>query len=183
MDYHLTAMIIEGGRAFSLIEDPNLRLAIKLAKAIPTSYVPPSRHKLVEDYLPMMYKQRMAINMSQLEQHKEIFGLGVYLDGATIKKMPLYNFLACGAYNTNAVLEIKDCSSQMATGGKKDAKFLADILEKHLLNLDPTHECVDYVIMDGASNVQKAGRILANRYPRLTPIHGAEQPCGVALLL
>jgi hypothetical protein len=95
MDYRLSAMIIEGGRAFLLIEDHNLRLAIKLAKAIPPSYVPPSCHKLVDDYLPMMYNQRMATNMGQLQQHKEIFGLGLYCDVATIKKMPLYNFLAC----------------------------------------------------------------------------------------
>jgi hypothetical protein len=33
---------------------------------------------------------------------------------------------------------------------------------------------VDLVLFDGASNVQKAGRILAIHHPRITVVHGAE---------
>lgn len=35
-------------------------------------------------------------------------------------------------------------------------------------------DSIDLVIFDGASNVQKAGKILEARYPRLSVVHGAE---------
>ena len=74
----------------------------------------------------------------------------------------------------HAVLEIKDCSSQMASGGTKSAEFIADLMAKHIDHLDPKQTCVDLVLFDGAANVQKAGRILEAKYPRVTSIHGAE---------
>ena len=35
-------------------------------------------------------------------------------------------------------------------------------------------KCTDLVIFDGASNVQKAGQLLAAKFPHITVIHGAE---------
>jgi hypothetical protein len=121
LDYALTALIIEGGRCFSMADDPQLPVILNLAKAVPGTYKPPNRNKIVDTYLPMMYEQVVADSTESLQLHKDIFGLGLHCDGATIKKMPLHNFLACGAYNSKAVLEIKDCTDRMAKGGKKDA--------------------------------------------------------------
>ena len=60
-------------------------------------------------------------------QDIDIFGLCFYGDGATVKRMPLHNILASGAHHTTAVLEIVDCTSHMAAGGKKDARHIASL--------------------------------------------------------
>ena len=93
---------------------------------------------------------------------------------ATIKKIPLYNFLASGLNITKAVLSIVDCSEQVANGFKKDAEFLSNELIKHIEKLDPENTRVDLVLFDGASNVQNTGKILMEKYPRITSVHGAD---------
>jgi hypothetical protein len=62
----------------------------------------------------------------------------------------------------------------MSSGGKKDATYVAKLFEPHLEQLDPHKNSVDLFYFDGASNVQKAGRILCAKYPRATCLHGAE---------
>jgi hypothetical protein len=160
MDYIVTAFILEGGLPFSTVNNPNLARMITHARTLPANYVPPNRQKISCPYMDIMYDQRLRANEEKLNQHSEIFGLGLYCDGATIKKMPFYNFLACGAYIPHAVLEIKDCTEQMATGGRKTATFLAEVMAKHINKLDPYQTSADSVYFDGASNVQKAGRLL-----------------------
>ena len=67
--------------------------------------------------------------------------------------------------------EIVNCSKQMAAaGGKKDAYYLSSLCILHIEELGN----IDLVIFDGASNVQKAGDILASKYPRISCIHDAE---------
>ena len=179
MDYALGAFIIEGGLPFRLIEDRNLVNIIKLSKTVPFAYKPPTRKRLTDELLPLIHKQRQTANLALLEKDKDIFGIQLYGDGATIKHKPLFNFLAAGGHVSNFILEIRDCSPQMASGGKKSAEYLAGIMEEHLKTLDPTGECCDFVLMDGAANVQKAGRILAARHPRITSIHSSEH--GITL--
>jgi hypothetical protein len=174
MDYLVTAFILEGGLPFSTVLNPNLKRLISQARMLPSKYTLPTRQKIGGPYMDILYDQRLASNEATLLRDKEIFGLGFYCDGATIKKTPLYNFLACGAHMPHAVLEIKDCSHQMAIGGSKDAKFISDVMIKHINHLDPYQIATDIVLFDGASNVQKAGRILENHYPRVTCVHGAE---------
>ena len=50
-------------------------------------------------------------------------------DGTTIKSVPLVNDLAAGVNNPFALLNIADCTSHMAAGGKKDAKYIAQIVQ------------------------------------------------------
>jgi hypothetical protein len=109
-----------------------------------------------------------------LEKDAAVYGLALYGDGATVKRMPLLNILASGAHLTTAVLEITDCTGHMSAGGKKDATYIARLFEPHLKTLDPTKKVVDLLYFDGASNVQKAGQILCAKYPRVTCLHGAE---------
>jgi hypothetical protein len=159
MNYLVTAFILEEGLPFSIVGSKNLSRIIAMAKLLPTKYNLPNRQKISGDLMDILYEQRVKNNEVQLQIEANIYGLGLYCDGATIKKMPLYNILACGVHMPHAVLEIKDCSSQMASGGTKSAEFIADLMAKHI---------------DGAANVQKAGRILEAKYPRVTSIHGAE---------
>ena len=57
---------------------------------------------------------------------------------------------------------------------EKDAHYIALLFETHLLVLDPQKTLVDLFFFDGASNVQKAGRLLSVKYPRAVCLHGSE---------
>lgn len=67
------------------------------------------------------------------------------------------------------------------TGGFKDAQFIAKHAIPFIQKIEGEtdrhgdHEgVVDMVYFDGASNVQKAGHIIACRFPRISVAHGAE---------
>jgi hypothetical protein len=62
----------------------------------------------------------------------------------------------------------------MVEGGKKDALYIASQFDPWIKKLDPSHTRMDCVFFDGASNVQKAGRVLEAKFPRLQVVHGAE---------
>ncbi len=86
---------------------------------------------------------------------------------------PLLTLLAASPNNSSALLEIVDCTSQMAIGGKKDATYLASVvrpyitaIEAHANTRRQKHQAVvDLVQYNGANNVQLSGRILARHHP------------------
>ena len=43
-----------------------------------------------------------------------------------------------------------------------------------LMKVDPHKDCFDFVTFDGAANVQKAGRIIEARFPKVEVIEGVE---------
>ena len=94
-------------------------------------------------------------------------------DGATVRGMPLMNVLVTTP-NASSVLDIIDCTDHMEVGGKKDAKYIADIFEEHIEALDPKGVHLNAVLFDGASNVQKAGRLIEAKYPQVSVLHGVE---------
>ncbi len=120
--------------------------------------------------------------MRTLLLKSRIFGVTIYGDGATITNTPLINILAASHKNPSALLEIVDCTSQMAFGGKKDVTYHASVvrpyitvIEVHANTRHQKHQVVvDLVQYDGANNVQLSGRILARHHPRITICHGAE---------
>jgi len=71
-------------------------------------------------------------------------------------------------------VSIQDCTEHMAEGGKKDASYVADLVEVKVLEYDPHKLCTDLFFFDGASNVQKAGEVLMARFPRTFCYHGGE---------
>ena len=73
-------------------------------------------------------------------------------------------------HNHNALLEIVDCTDHCAEVNKKDAQYIADTMKPHIIKIDPSKQCVDFVIFDGASNVQKGGKILEAYDPRITSL-------------
>jgi hypothetical protein len=90
--------------------------------------------------------------------------------------------LAACVNNPFALLEIADCTANLAKGGKKDAKYIAKIVMP-LIQLMESEEnihkkryagLVDLVFFDGASNVQNAAKILRGFNPCITVGHGAE---------
>jgi hypothetical protein len=170
----ITDCIHSHGLPFSLAGYPKFRKILHLARCAPSSYVPPDRNGVSTYLLELNYKQYIARNVKLLELDADIFGLTLFGDGATVRKMPLVNILASGVYAPAAVLEIKDCTDRMAEGEKKDARYIAELFKPHMDTLDPNHILVDLLYFDGASNVQKAGRILEAYSPRATTLHGSE---------
>ncbi len=82
------------------------------------------------------------------------------------------------------MLDIVDCTSEMAKGGKKDAKYIAGILKPIISRIEETKDpnnqktdhrgFVDLVLLDGASNVQNATKLVSIIYPHITVVHGAK---------
>mgnify|MGYP000391209850 CR=1 FL=1 len=94
-------------------------------------------------------------------------------DGVTVKKIPLMNILQSGVYKPKAVMDIINCTGHLVKGGKKDARYIAICFKPFMKELDPEETRMDCIFY-GASNIQKAGRCLEAKFPRLTVLHGAE---------
>ena len=62
----------------------------------------------------------------------------------------------------------------MAAGKKKDAVYIAKIFLSHMKEFDPNGQLNDCLMVDGAANVQNAGKIIEAVFPRVTTFHGAE---------
>ena len=95
-------------------------------------------------------------------------------DGATVKTMPLINKIALSANMSPAVLEIHYCSQHTDKVENKDAPYIAAIYLHHLTVIDKKRNITDLIFFYGASNVNKAGKIIESKSPRVTCLHGAE---------
>jgi hypothetical protein len=91
----------------------------------------------------------------------KIFGVTVFGDGATITNVPLINILAVSPNNSFALLEVVDCTDQMAQGGKKDAKYLSGIVRPFVrwLKARVKPNIIDLIMFDGASYVLLAAKL------------------------
>ena len=77
----------------------------------------------------------------------------------------------------------------MEIGGKKDAPCIADMIIPLIRKMEKTRDehtklrpgVVDLVLFDGASNVVKAGKILATHLPCISVVHGAEHVVSLFL--
>lgn len=58
-------------------------------------------------------------------------------------------------------------TEHLVEGGKKDATYVASLFDPWVAKLDPLSTRIDCVFFDGAANVQKAGRLLQAKYPRI----------------
>jgi hypothetical protein len=120
--------------------------------------------------------------MRTLLLESRIFGVTIYCGSTTITNTPLINMLAASTNNPSALLEIVDCTNQMAIGGKKDATYLASVVRPFITTINAhantrhqKHQAVvDLVQYDGANNVQLSSKILARHHPCITVCHGAE---------
>ncbi len=63
-------------------------------------------------------------NISKLLQDAEVFGLWWLGDGATIKRMPLFNILVLCGNVPSAVVSIVDCTTHMSDGGGRKMQHI-----------------------------------------------------------
>jgi hypothetical protein len=158
---------------FSLSECPKFCKVLEVARGLGPNYQPPDRQLLGGRLMDSLFQVSFADLMCSLLSEMEIFGVSVFGDGAMIKSILLINILAASPNNPFALLDIVDCTAHLAEGGKKDVLYLANMILPHIsmmeLSRDETNKhckgVVDLVLFDGASNVQKAGRILAINHP------------------
>ena len=163
------------GLPFTLASNHKFKKVLSLAQNSSTRFLPPTRNQVAGELLELNYQVYMKKMKEDLLNDAEIYGLTFFGDGATVKRMPLINNLAGGVHNQSGVLEIVDCTAHVQAGGKKDAVYIAKLFLPHLSTFEAEKkDTVDLVIFDGASNVQKAGEILAVHFPRITVLHGAE---------
>jgi hypothetical protein len=104
----------------------------------------------------------------------DVFGLFWLSNRATIARMPLLNIPGLCTDSQPTYVAIEDCTGHMTRGGKKDATYIDDLMEDLVLKYDPemTHTIIFW--FDGASNIQKAGKILEQKFPRAYSLHGGE---------
>ena len=133
-----------------------------MAKVVGSNYKPPNRQAIAGPLLDLNYDAYMKKIQEKLQKEINEFGVAFYGDGATVKKMPLINILASGVHLTSCVLEIVNCTQHLEAGGKKDARYIASLFRPHIDMIEGQFpNSVDAVYFDGASNVQKAGEVLA----------------------
>jgi hypothetical protein len=134
--------------------------------------------------LDNIYQSTYDEQMRSLLKESKVFGIALFGNGATIQKVPMMIFLGSSPNNPFALLDIVDCTSEMAKGGKKDAKYIVGLLKPIMSQIEETKDpnnqktdhigVVDLMLFDGASNVQNAAKLASITYPRITVVHGAE---------
>jgi hypothetical protein len=182
MDIAVADFIFSNALAISLVECTKFQQLLNCARFIPPSYSPPNRTKMTRNLLDGLYQSAYNKQIESLLKQAKVFGISVFGDGATIKKVPLMNFLASSPNNLCALLEIVDCTSKMASGGKKSAQYICGLIKPIISRIEMTKNSqfsnntgvVDLLLFDGASNVQKAAQLVSVAYPQITVIHGAE---------
>jgi hypothetical protein len=163
------------GLPFRIASHPKFRKLIQLARMTGSKFKFPSRNQIATELLDVNYDSYMETVKETLLTDINTFGISFYGDGATVRRMPLINIMASGAYIHTAVMEIVNCTKHLENGGKKDAKYISSLFRPHIDDFENLHpHSVDYCTFDGAANVQKAGEALSAFYPRIVCTHGTE---------
>ncbi len=76
---------------------------------------------LLDDIYQSTYDEQMR----SLLKDSKVLGIALFGDGATIQKVPMMILLGSSPNNPFALLDLVDCTSEMAKGGKKDTKYIA----------------------------------------------------------
>jgi hypothetical protein len=163
----------------SAAESSRFALVIKYAALVGKDYKIPNRRKIGGPLLDLNYENCKETNKVSLLAEADTFGLVWLSDGATIHRMPLINILGVCANHHPTCVKIEDCTGHMTEGGKKDASYIAQLLEDVVSEYDPLKTRTNIFFFDGASNVRKAGLILQAKFPRATALWGGEHVCSL----
>ena len=153
---------------------PFICAVLKTARTVRRKYGPRNRQHIGGTLLNANYNNVCNLNKKKLLDNSNITGLQAIGDGATIRKIPLFNVLASTHDAAPIVLAVHDYSKYLALGCNIDIKCVARIFIPQMLKLDSKKNKFNLYIVDGASNVQSAGDVLAAYFPCVTTIHGSE---------
>jgi hypothetical protein len=87
--------------------------------------------------------------------------------------MALMKILAMSSAFPPMAISIQDCTKHMAEGWNKDALYIANLFDQKVMEYDTLKTCTDVFYFDRASNVQKAGEVVA-RFPCSFCFHGGK---------
>ena len=168
----ITRMIHCLGLPFWLSEDHLFRQMIDSARYLPRTFQFPNREQIGGTYLDANFEAMQEDTYTLLKLDIEIFMASLMGDGATVHKLALFNILGVGAHCRPSILEVCDCKSRLADGQGKDARFLYELFKSHIERIGARN--IDSIFVDGASNVQAAGKLLEVEYPWMSCLWGAE---------
>ena len=69
------------------------------------------------------------------------------------------------------VLVLHNCTEHLAAGGRKDAEFIAIVFLPQMQKLCSNKDRIDVYIVNGATNVQVAGAVIAVYFPWVSTKH------------
>ncbi len=120
------------------------------------------------------FESYQAKQLERLKKDQEIFGLSLYGDCATIKRMLLMNILASSVNNPTILLEVVNATEKLEDGGKKDASWISLHFCPHLERLGPHGSVIDCLFFDGSSNFVAATNALQVTSGQIYFVHSAE---------
>jgi hypothetical protein len=156
------------------VESPWFKLILKYAKLVDQTFKVPSRKMIGGPLLDLNYKNCIALNKEAILKEADVIGLAWLSDGATVARMPLINVLVMCAKISPITVAITDCSEPISHGGKKDASFIASMMEDLVVEYEQMKCHTDIFFFDGASNVAKAGHVLQAKFPLSYSLYGGE---------
>ncbi len=163
LDDAIGQLIFENGLAFRLSDSNALQQIIKLSKHVPASYKPPGRMKVSGPLLDAAFNRLMEHGRRQFDsQEAMIFGLSLIGDGATIKKMPLFNIIVSMTTEPCFVVKVCDARPYLRKGIGKTGLTIYDECLPVMKQIDPTKQKFDCVIFYGGSNMVSASRSQAS---------------------
>ncbi len=184
MDIAIADFIFSNGLPISLVECTKFNKLIQSTRHIPPKYTSPYWKKMAGPLRDNIYQSTYDEQMRSLLKESKVFGIALFGNSPTLRKVPMMIFLGSSPNNPVALLDIVDYTSDMAKGGKKDAKYIAGLLKPIISRIEQTKDpnnqktdhrgVVDLVLFDGASNVQNARKLVSITYPHITVVHGAE---------
>jgi hypothetical protein len=140
MDIAIADFIFSNGLPISLVECAKFKKLIKSARHIPPKYSPPYKKKLAGPLLDNIYQSTYDEQMRSLLKESKVFSIAIFSNGTTIQKSPMMIFLGSSPNNPFALLDIVDCTSEMAKGGKKDVKYIAELLKPIISRIEETKD-------------------------------------------
>ena len=170
MDMEISDLSQAKAIPFYIVESDRFRKVITLARTVGPDYCPPNRNMIGGELLDINWKSYRTKTTKGLMDKADVFGIVFLGDLDTIKGCPLINITASSFNFLVAVLGVKYCSKQLVQGNFISKRFSNRPLEQY----DEKKSHTDMVLFYGASNIQKAGQILAASYPRITVLHGAK---------
>ncbi len=89
MNIAVADFIFSNALPISLVECTKFQHLIKCARFVPPTYLPPYRKKMTGHLLDGLYQSAYSKEIESLLKQSKIFGVALFGDGATIKKVPL----------------------------------------------------------------------------------------------
>ena len=158
----------------STVESKRFKIMLTAARTIVSDFVIPSRRKIGGDLLELNYKNCYINNRETILSEASTVGLAFLSDGATVKQMPLMIVLVMCGPIPPIVAGIQDYTDHMASGGKKDETYIADIFEEKVKEFDMDEMNTNILYFDGAGNVHKVGQVMTAKFPWAYTLHGGE---------